>query len=177
MKKKLLLLLLVCISTPIFAQTAETIIEQSDKYATEHLHIKYEYELMTLDGVLYATNKYERTPCVLIRYPSAKTQSSFTIPTGVTRICAHAFDGAKLETLYIPNTVRYIAYEAFTNAQIGRFESDNNQSAAVQPLTFDAEAEAIYDAEGKLQDSISDPAKTYIIRLKNGQTLKVRGSK
>ena len=173
MKNLLFLMLLTCFGSHSFAQTAETILETSDKYATDHLHIKYEYELMTVDGVLYATNKYERTPCVLIRYLSGKNQTSFSIPNGVTRICANAFEGVTLETLYIPNTVRYIAYDAFTNAHITRFESDNEQSAAPR-LTFDAEADSIYDADGIRQETLSDSNKVYIIRLKNGQTIKVK---
>lgn len=170
-------MLLIGIGSTAFAQSAESTIELTDKYTTDHLHLKYDYNLMTIDGVLYAANIYERTPSVLIRYPSGKNQSSFSIPDGVTRICPNAFEGVKLESLYIPNTVRYIAYDAFTNAQIGRFESDNNQSASAKSATFDAEAEAIYDVAGIPQENINQPDKTYIIRLKNGQTLKVKTSK
>ena len=179
MKQLFFLMLLIGIGSTAYAQSAESTIELTDKYTTDHLHLKYDYNLMTIDGVLYAANIYERTPSVLIRYPSGKNQSSFSIPDGVTRICPNAFEGVKLESLYIPNTVRYIAYDAFSNAQIGRFESDNNQSAAVKSATFDAEAEAeaIYDAAGIPQETLSDPDKVYIIHLKNGQTLKVKPSK
>ena len=53
------------------------------------------------DGVLF--NK-EKTS--LLCYPAGKTQSEYTIPESVTRICSYAFDGCSaLTSVTIPNSV------------------------------------------------------------------------
>ena len=49
MKKLFILMLLIGIGSTVFAQSAESTIELTDNYTTDHLHLKYDYNLMTID--------------------------------------------------------------------------------------------------------------------------------
>ena len=61
------------------------------------------------DGILF--NKDQTT---LLEYPNGKTESSYTIPTGVTSIGVEAFDDSEnLTSITIPNTVTNIGEAAF----------------------------------------------------------------
>jgi len=62
----------------------------------------------SIDGVLY--NKQQTT---LIKYPQAKTGTTFTIPNSVTSIGEDAFIGCRLTSITIPNSVTLINYGAF----------------------------------------------------------------
>jgi len=63
------------------------------------------------NGVLY--NKYKTT---LFIYPEGKTDSSFTIPNGVTKIDSYAFfECTSLNSVTIPNSVTSIGVGAFEN--------------------------------------------------------------
>lgn len=62
-------------------------------------------------GVLYNKNK-----TMLIRYPSANTRTSYTVPSSVTSISSNAFrDCRNLTDLTISNSVQTIPYDAFTD--------------------------------------------------------------
>lgn len=57
---------------------------------------------------------YNKDKTVLISYPKGRTNTSFTIPSTVTEIAAHAFYGAtKLSSIAIPSTVSVIGEYAF----------------------------------------------------------------
>ena len=61
------------------------------------------------DGVLFNKNKTS-----LLCYPAGKTQSTYTIPSSVTRICSYAFDGCSaLTSVTIPNSVTIFGQAAF----------------------------------------------------------------
>lgn len=61
------------------------------------------------DGVLFNNNKTS-----LLCYPAGKTQSTYTIPSSVTRICSYAFDGCSaLTSVTIPNSVTIFGQAAF----------------------------------------------------------------
>lgn len=64
MRQFLLTLALSAVCQLVAAQTAQTVIEQADKYPTDHVFINYQMELMTVDGVLYAHYKFEETPSI-----------------------------------------------------------------------------------------------------------------
>ncbi len=65
----------------------------------------------SVDGVLYSKDKTE-----LVYYPSAKTDSSYTIPSGVTTIGYRAFNyGENLESVAISDSVNSIGEGAFRN--------------------------------------------------------------
>ena len=61
------------------------------------------------DGVLFNKNK-----TTILCYPAGKTQSTYTIPSSVTRICSYAFDGCSaLTSVTIPNSVTIFGQAAF----------------------------------------------------------------
>jgi len=179
MNKILFTLLFAVVSVAANAQSAETAIEQADKYPTDHIFINYQMELMTIDGVLYARYKFEDHPCMLIRYPAGSGESTYTIPDGVTRICAGAFDGVKLEKVFVPSSVIYISFDAFKNAQIGAFKAavDGGGVTAMQAPRGEIEAEQVYDTAGVPQDDLNDANRVYVIRLRNGKSVKVKPCK
>ena len=66
---------------------------------------------MSEDGVLFNKNKTE-----IIRYPSAKTGTSYEIPDTVTGIAAYAFEHCTtLKEITIPDGVKSIGRSVFTN--------------------------------------------------------------
>ena len=95
----------------------------------------------SIDGVLYILEKkwyienyedhYRYIPCILVRYPSEKTNSTFEIPETVSYIAPHAFKGNKyLKTIIFPscfsadgNTNEYlkISTTAFDDTAIEEF--------------------------------------------------------
>lgn len=64
------------------------------------------------NGVLFDKNK-----TILIHYPEAKAETSYTIPDSVVTISESAFSGTKLESLIIPDSVTTIGNTAFMFAQ------------------------------------------------------------
>ncbi|GHU39933.1 hypothetical protein FACS1894190_06130 [Spirochaetia bacterium] len=64
----------------------------------------------SIDGVLF-----NKTDTTLIRYPSAKTGSTYTIPNSVTSISGYAFSRCtSLTSVTIPDSVTSIDYSAFS---------------------------------------------------------------
>ena len=64
---------------------------------------------ISIDGILFDKNK-----TTLIRYPEAKTGTTYTIPNSVTSIRSFAFNGcSKLTSITIPNSVTSIGSSAF----------------------------------------------------------------
>ncbi len=66
---------------------------------------------VTVDGVLYNADK-----TVLIAYPAAKSDTTFTVPSTVKEIADYAFNEAKnLETILLPTGLESIGVNAFEN--------------------------------------------------------------
>jgi hypothetical protein len=64
------------------------------------------------DGVLYNKKK-----TVIVFYPCAKSGSSYTVVSGVTKVSSRAFaDALKLTEVKLPSSVTEIASKAFSNA-------------------------------------------------------------
>lgn len=62
-----------------------------------------------IDGVLYTKDMK-----TLVRYPSGRSGSSFTVPAGVTTIGKYAFeDSTKLRNIILPSRLTTISYYAF----------------------------------------------------------------
>lgn len=67
-------------------------------------------EYTSVDGVLFNKDKTR-----LIQYPIAKTNTSYSIPEGVTEICADAFAGCtNLKSITVPSGVQIIGSRAFS---------------------------------------------------------------
>ena len=67
----------------------------------------------SIDGILFNKNK-----TVLMRYPEAKTNISYTIPNTVTTIAEEAFlDSKKIESIVIPNSVTSMGDWAFAGCE------------------------------------------------------------
>jgi len=64
------------------------------------------------NGVLYNKNK-----TYLLKYPSSKTETTFTIPNSVTYIWDHAFNQASFDSITIPNSVEGIGMAAFAGCE------------------------------------------------------------
>jgi hypothetical protein len=65
------------------------------------------------DGVLF-----NKTKSHLILYPTAKTSTSYTVPSTVKYIDAYAFSGIRyLKTIKLPTSLTTIGWDAFSNAQ------------------------------------------------------------
>lgn len=61
-----------------------------------------------MDGVLFKKDKK-----TLLAYPPAKEGFQYVVPTGVVEIANNAFKNTKIETVSLPNTLKYIGEEAF----------------------------------------------------------------
>lgn len=65
----------------------------------------------SVDGVLFKNNT-----TILVKYPSAKSAESYTIPAGVTKIDPYAFaSSVNLVSVTIADSVRTIGWHAFVN--------------------------------------------------------------
>lgn len=67
----------------------------------------------SIDGVLFLKN----SP-VLLRYPSGRTASSYSIPAGVTVVANHSFYATQLASITIPTSVTSIGDYAFNFSRL-----------------------------------------------------------
>jgi hypothetical protein len=71
-------------------------------------------QFSVIDGVLYS--KDGKT---LVKYPSAKADKEFSIPSTVTKIAENAFADAKnLERVFIPSSVLEVSQNTFYNSSV-----------------------------------------------------------
>lgn len=117
MKKYLVILFLMAIGASVYGQELESSSYSFSGYVRAN---KGAGQYYTEDGVLYlklspsstGTSQYT----YLVKYPASKQNTSFTIPTGATRICRGAFQGNKyIQTIRIPSSVAYIGDDAFAD--------------------------------------------------------------
>ncbi len=87
---------------------------------------------VSANGVLYTKNME-----TLIHYPAGKTDSSFTVPVGVTDICDNAFEGAvKLESVVVSETVTTIGSGAFSGCSALANVAINGPVSSIADDTF-----------------------------------------
>ncbi len=84
------------------------------------------------DDVLYNKDK-----TVLVRYPAPKNGASFDIPDTVVKIDSEAFDGSKLESIHIPDSVTEIKIEAFRRCEKLETIKLPNKLTTIYSFTFD----------------------------------------
>ena len=84
-------------------------------YVAEDVNSLYK----SIDGVLFydiakATNNVDHIELELVRYPAGKTETNYTVPSGVTTIENYAFSGCNLLTsVTLPDSVASIRVFAF----------------------------------------------------------------
>ena len=81
---------------------------------------------------------YNKDKTVLVRYPAAQEGVNFDIPDSVTKIEEVAFDGSKLESIYIPDSVTEIEGEAFRRCEELKSIKLSNNLTTIYYLTFDS---------------------------------------
>lgn len=137
-------------------------------------------------GVLYGRNVFywqtNTSYLTLIQYPAAKTDTSYTIQEGTEYIKEYAFyNNSKLQTIHIPNSVRYIDFGAFVGldqlqsltipASVNKILQYTVQDCGLQTLTFEGltvlEGKAVADCQSL--SSVSLPATTEVIGLISGK--------
>lgn len=110
MKKALLLLFALMMSTAIRAQE----IEKIDKFASGYINGTYMNKYKTIDGVLYAVGYEETKDWILVRYPAGCRNTSYHVHPNCRRIARGAFEGAAyIREIFLPETVSYIGEDAF----------------------------------------------------------------
>ena len=110
MKKVLLILLALAISTVIHAQE----IEKVDKFTSGYINGTYMNKYKTIDGVLYAVGYEGTNDWILVRYPAGNRNTTYIVHENCRRIARGAFEGAAyLREIYLPETVSFIGENAF----------------------------------------------------------------
>ena len=110
MKKMMILLMALMMSTAINAQE----IEKIDKFASGYINGTYMNKYKTIDGVLYAVGYEGTKDWILVRYPAGSRNTTYTVHQNCRRIARGAFEGAAyLREIYLPETVSFIGEDAF----------------------------------------------------------------
>ena len=82
------------------------------------------------DGVLFNKDKTE-----LIRYPTAKTEESYAIPDGVTKIAAAAFSGCQnLTSIVFPDSITDVEQLAFSDTSWLKEKKEENPLVIVKHI-------------------------------------------
>lgn len=110
MRKLLLLLFPLLMSTAINAQE----IEKVDKFTSGYINGNYMNKYKTIDGVLYAVGYEGIKDWILVRYPAGSRNITYVVNENCRRIARGAFEGAAyLREIYLPETVSFIGENAF----------------------------------------------------------------
>lgn len=166
------LLLAVIISLFILPLQAQNNIETSDKYPTGYLKASYPYYYGSRDGVLYIF--LGNDPVILVRYPAGDVRESFTVPATVSRIAQGAFKGClNLKELILPNSLFYIADNAFDDTEISTFKvAGNDVSSSPAIPKSDNSSTRYYDTSGQ---PLASPTQGINIIVENGEAKKIVG--
>ena len=110
------------------------------------------------NGVLFSKDKSE-----LIAYPAGKTDSSYSIPSGVTHIDYASFEGcSNLKSINIPSSVTSIDSDAFRNCNglisINVDKANKNYSSVNGVLFNKSKTELIKYPAGKADSSYTIPS-------------------
>ena len=113
---------------------------------------------ISIDGILFDKNK-----TTLIRYPEAKTGTTYTIPNSVTSIRSFAFNGcSKLTSITIPNSVTSIgdlAFKACSKLTSINVNSGNTKYTSIDGILFDKNKTALISyPEGKTGTTYTIPS-------------------
>ena len=135
---------------------AQSNVEMATDYATGYIDGKYKPYFQSIDGVLYATAQYD-FGWILMKYPSSKSDTQYTVHPNTVRIARGAFQGAKaLQVIHIPASVKYIGDNAFDDCPSLRAIDcyDGKDPTAVAPAEDDSAVPlphevARYNVEGK----------------------------
>lgn len=139
MKKFLILMFLMAIGTSVYGQELESSSYSFSGYVRAD---EGDGQYYTEDGVLYLKTSPSSTGTsqytYLVKYPASKQNTSFTIPTGTTRICRGAFQGNKyIQTIRIPSTVRRIGDNTFDGCESLKTIEVYQASSAIPAVEMD----------------------------------------
>lgn len=113
-------------------QIDEFILATSSQSFTEVKVPKKHPTLSVIDGVLFDT-----TSNILVKYPAAKRDKSYSVPVGTQKISSLAFIGnTSIRSLTIPNTVTEIGYGAFASCSNLSSIILPQELTAISDLTF-----------------------------------------
>ena len=168
MYKRFVVILFGCLSA-VLCQAQDNV-ETVGSEPTGYVKAVNPYTFGSIDGVLYVFMGSE--PHILVRFPTADTRESFSIPSTVVRIARGAFkDCRNLTELVIPVSVHYIGDNAFDGSEITVFRVAGNDMAAShsQPLAT-GENPLYYNLAGIASEV---PTEGLNIEVKNGVAKKV----
>ena len=153
MKKSIILLLALMMSTVINAQE----IEKIDKFPSGYINGTYMNKYKTIDGVLYAVGYEGTKDWILVRYPAGSRATVYNVHPNCRRIARGAFEGAAyLREIYLPETVSFIGEDAFAGCtSLQGIFFDESSTSAVRSIDADstrseeAEEVARYNLTGR----------------------------
>lgn len=92
----------------------------TDSFCLENIFVDANNPCFTsVDGVLFNKDK-----TALLRYPGLKDETSYVIPETVTEICVGAFAFAGISQVEIPESVKKIGFDAFSDSHIANDASN-----------------------------------------------------
>ena len=150
---------------------AQTFIETAEQEPTGYLSIKQPYYYASKDGVLYIFSG--KNPRVLVRFPSADTRASFTVPPTVDRIARGAFKGCyNLKEIILPASLLYVGENAFEDTEIESFKVEGNDMSGMTTMAPDIEPDtSYYTISGQMGE---DPASATGILIHSGEKVMKR---
>ena len=136
MKKSIILLLALMMSTVINAQE----IEKIDKFPSGYINGTYMNKYKTIDGVLYAVGYEGTKDWILVRYPAGSRATVYNVHPNCRRIARGAFEGAAyLREIYLPETVSFIGEDAFAGCtSLQGIFFDESSTSAVRSIDADS---------------------------------------
>ena len=117
MKRMMLILLLCYAGHEMALAQLETETDHPTGYVTGSYSVRSPFQ--DIDGVLYSVCKYGNDQTMdfswtLVKYPSNRIATTYTVDPRCQRIAKGAFEGARfLKTIIIPTSVSYIGDNAF----------------------------------------------------------------
>ena len=144
--KKILFIIMMTVAA--IAATAQVPLEYSSDYATGYIDgangtsVKFSEKYISVDGVLYSTYSENSDTWTLVRYPSSRPGTTYTVSDNCYRIARGAFQGARnLQVINIPSQVRYIGDNAFEGCTALTAINYGDNASAIEAPTIENIAE------------------------------------
>ena len=143
--KRIILLLFLCYAGHEMAMAQlETQTDYPTGYVTGYYSVRAPFQ--DIDGVLYSVYKFGGDHALdyswtLVKYPSNRTATTYTVDPRCQRIAKGAFEGARfLKTIIIPTSVSYIGDNAFDGcSSLENIFYTDTANAVESPIIDDGE--------------------------------------